>query len=52
MERSLGKRFSLQAEPYLKVPLTGLGKGSMRMDSYGILFTLKYKPFLNTKKSK
>lgn len=51
MERSLGKRFSLQAEPYLKVPLTGLGKGSMRMDSYGILFTLKYKPFFNTKRA-
>lgn len=51
MERSLGKRFSLQAEPYLKVPLTGLGKGSMRMDSYGILFTLKYKPFFKAKKS-
>jgi hypothetical protein len=49
MERSLGKRFSLQAEPYLKVPLTGLGKGNMRMDSYGILFTLKYKPFLRAK---
>jgi len=43
MERSLGKHFSLQAEPYLKVPLQGLGKGSIRMDSYGIYFTLKYK---------
>jgi hypothetical protein len=52
MERSLGKRFSIQAEPYLKIPLKGLGTGSMRMDSYGILFTLKYKPTFNTKKSK
>ena len=51
MERSLGKRFSLQAEPYLKVPLQDLGKGNMRMNSYGILFTLKYKPFLNSKRS-
>jgi hypothetical protein len=51
MERSLGKHFSIQAEPYLKVPLKGLGTGSMRMDSYGILFTLKYKPTFNTKKS-
>ncbi|HEX6431175.1 MAG TPA: outer membrane beta-barrel protein [Niastella sp.] len=50
MERSLGRHFSIQAEPYLKVPLTGLGTGSMRMDSYGILFTLKYKPTFNTKK--
>jgi len=50
MERSLGKRFSIQAEPYLKVPLQGLGKGSIRMDSYGIYFTLKYKPGFRTKK--
>jgi hypothetical protein len=51
MERSLGKHFSIQAEPYLKIPLQGLGKGDMRMDSYGILFTLKYKPTFKTKKS-
>lgn len=51
MERSLGKRFSIQAEPYLKVPLKGLGTGSIRMDSYGIFFTLKYKPGLQTKRS-
>jgi hypothetical protein len=51
MERSLGKHFSIQAEPYLKVPLKGLGTGSMRLDSYGMLFTLKYKPTFNTKKS-
>jgi hypothetical protein len=51
MERSLGKRFSLQAEPYLKIPLKDLGMGNMRMNSYGILFTLKYKPFLNSKRS-
>ena len=51
MERSLGRHFSIQAEPYLKVPLKGLGKGNMRMDSYGILFTLKYKPTFNKKKS-
>ncbi|AEV96734.1 hypothetical protein A4D02_29285 [Niastella koreensis] len=51
MERSLGKRFSLQAEPYLKIPLKDLGLGNMRMNSYGILFTLKYKPFLQSKRS-
>lgn len=51
MERSFGKRFSLQAEPYLKIPLKGLGMGSMRMTSYGVLFTLKYKPQFNSKRS-
>jgi hypothetical protein len=51
MERSLGKHLSIQAEPYLKIPLKGLGTGSMRMTSYGILFTLKYKPVFNAKRS-
>jgi hypothetical protein len=51
LERSLGKHFSIQAEPYLKVPLKGLGTGSIRMDSYGIFFTLKYKPTFKTKRS-
>ena len=51
MERSFGKRFSLQAEPYLKIPLKGLGMGNMRMTSYGVLFTLKYKPQFNSKRS-
>lgn len=50
MERSLGSHFSLQAEPYLRVPLKGLGTGSMRMTSYGIFFTLKYKPGFRSKK--
>jgi Outer membrane protein beta-barrel domain len=43
-EHALGKQFSIQAEPYLKIPLKGLGFGSMNMDSYGVYFTLKYKP--------
>ena len=49
MERSLGKHVAIQAEPYLKIPLKGLGTGSMRMDSYGINFTLKYKFWPRTK---
>ena len=51
MERSLGKRFSIQAEPYLKVPLKDLGTAKIRMDSYGVLFTLKYKPGFRAKKT-
>jgi hypothetical protein len=51
MERFLGKHFSIQAEPYLKIPLKGLGAGTMRMTSYGVLFTLKYKPVFNSKRS-
>jgi hypothetical protein len=43
-ERALGKRFSIQAEPYFKIPVQGLGYGSIKMNSYGALFTFKYKP--------
>ena len=43
MERQIGKRFSLQAEPYLKLPLKGLGQGELRLNSYGINLSLKYK---------
>lgn len=48
-ERSLGKHFSIQAEPYLKIPMKGLGYGNMRMDSYGALFSLKYRPTFRSK---
>jgi hypothetical protein len=42
-ERILGKHFSLQAEPYFKIPVQGLGYGSIKMNSYGLLLGLKYK---------
>jgi hypothetical protein len=48
-ERAIGKNFSLQVEPYLKLPLKGLGYGYMRMDSYGIFFSLKYRPGFGSK---
>jgi hypothetical protein len=51
MERTLGKHLSFQAEPYLKVPLKGLGMGSMRINSYGMYFTLKYKPAFGKKQA-
>jgi hypothetical protein len=43
-ERALGRNFSIQAEPYLKLPLKGLGYGSLKMNSYGLYVTFKYKP--------
>lgn len=50
-ERMIGKNFSLQVEPFLKLPLKGLGYGNMRMNSYGIFFSLKYKPDFGSKNS-
>lgn len=43
--RSLGKRFKLLAEPYLKLPLNGIGAGSIKLNSGGVLFTLGYRIF-------
>jgi hypothetical protein len=49
-ERTLGRNFSIQAEPYLKLPLQGLGYGEIRMNSLGMLLTFKYKPSIKAKK--
>jgi hypothetical protein len=42
LEKRLNKHFTLQAEPYLKTPLTGVGRGSVNLYSSGILFSTKY----------
>jgi hypothetical protein len=41
-EKKLNKRLSFQAEPYLKIPLTGVGYGNLKLNSYGVYFSLKY----------
>jgi len=50
-ERALNKSWSIQAEPFLKIPLSGIGFGSMDMSSYGILVGIKYKPVFNKTKT-
>jgi hypothetical protein len=42
-ERNLGRRFSWQAEPFLKLPLGGVGFGKVRLGSSGVFVSLKYK---------
>ncbi len=42
-ERALNKRFSLQVEPYFKIPMKGLGYGKLDLTSYGIYFSVKYR---------
>ena len=51
-ERSIGKNLSLQAEPYVKLPLSGIGYGQMDINSYGLYLTLKYSPTKKTTASK
>lgn len=43
------KRVSLQAEPYVKLPLSGIGLGKIDLNSAGILFSLAVKPFAKRK---
>ncbi len=43
--RQLSSTFSISAEPYIEIPLTGIGVGKTRLNSAGVLFTLGIKPF-------
>jgi hypothetical protein len=44
-QRSIGKRVSLTAEPYLKLPLGGVGYGRVKLNSGGVLFSVGVKLF-------
>ena len=41
-ERAVGPRWTVQAEPYLKLPLGGVGFGAVRLMSVGVFFSFKY----------
>ena len=43
--RVLNKNISLQAEPYIKIALDGVGYGKVNLNSGGILFSAIIKPF-------
>lgn len=47
---SFNKQFSVMAEPYINLPLSGIGAGKVKLNSGGILFTITMKPFLKTGK--
>jgi hypothetical protein len=42
-ERNIGNHFSIQAEPYLKLPVKKVGWGNINLGSYGMLFSVKYR---------
>ena len=46
----LNNRLSLIAEPYLKIPLGGVGAGKVKLNSAGLIFTAAIKPFVKGKK--
>jgi hypothetical protein len=42
IERPLGARWALQAEPFWQMPLGGVGAGKVRLSSAGVDFSLKF----------
>lgn len=42
-------RFSVIAEPYIKIPANGIGVGKVKLNSTGVLFTIGFKPFAKGK---
>jgi hypothetical protein len=42
---NVNKRFSLIAEPYIKLPMSGIGIGKIKLNSAGLFFTVNVKPF-------
>lgn len=44
-QRKINNTFSLMAEPYMKLPLSGVGFGKVKLNSMGIMFTVGIAPF-------
>ena len=51
-QKNISKSVSLTVEPYLKLPLKGIGYGKVKLNSSGVLFTIGIKPFDLFKKGK
>ncbi|MGB5027231.1 MAG: hypothetical protein WBO38_01940, partial [Chitinophagaceae bacterium] len=51
-QRNLSKSLSIIAEPYLKLPMSGVGYGKVKLNSAGLLFSIAVKPFSFSKKNK
>jgi hypothetical protein len=50
IETEIGKGFSFQFEPYLKLPLKNMGMENLRLNSYGMLISFHYSPVLRRTK--
>jgi hypothetical protein len=44
-QRRINKTFSVMAEPYIKIPLAGVGYGKVKLAGAGILFSVAAKLF-------
>jgi hypothetical protein len=50
IETDMGKGFSFQAEPFLKLPFQSMGIENVRLHSYGFLLSFRYTPVLSRSK--
>ena len=44
-KQNIGKRITVMAEPYVKIPFAGVGYGKVNLNSGGVLFTVGIKAF-------
>jgi len=42
-EKQIGKHMNWQVEPYAKIPMGGIGFGSIKLSSFGLNLTVQYK---------
>ena len=45
-QHHLSDRVSVMGEPYVKIPVSGVGYGKVKLNSAGVLFTVSVRPFL------
>jgi hypothetical protein len=48
VEQKLSKSLSFQVEPYAKIPVKGVGLGSVDLSSYGVNLSLRFAPMLKS----
>jgi hypothetical protein len=46
VEQQFSNSFSLQVEPFVKLPISGIGYGNLQLTSYGLAFSLRFSPVL------
>lgn len=44
-QKNISKSVSVTVEPYLRIPMSGVGYGKVKLNSSGVLFTFGVKPF-------
>jgi hypothetical protein len=49
-QKNIGSSISVMAEPYIKIPLSGVGFGKVKLNSGGVLFSVNIRPFNRSKK--